>query len=208
MHAIIHTKGNHTRNAVDDFPIAAGQWFAHTGGLYHGSRYSPPAVHTTPTASLSSNLYNTATGFYDPNPGWLNPFNANGISDYGHIVPDGNMLSSTSTAIGEGTFSQGFGPSGIASHGPYGYGHSQPPPAALPSTNAVAQTSDVANTTGSAQVGVVCAKCGTHVGRQSDLGRHMKKHQPDAQVFRCQVLGCQYSSKRKDKLREHSRRPH
>ena len=118
------------------------------------------------------------------------------------------MPSSTITAIGEGTFTQGFLPSGIASYGPYGYGPGQPSIAAPLSTHAVAQTSNAANTTGTTQAGVVCAKCGTHVGRQSDLSRHMKKHQSDAQVFRCQVQGCQYSSKRKDKLMEHSRRPH
>ena len=207
-HAVIHAKGKQTPNAVDDFPIAAGHWSAHTRGLYHGPGYSPLPTHTIPSASLSGNVYDASTGFYDPNPGWLNPFNANGISDYGHIVPVGNIPSNTFTTIGEGTITQGFDPSSSPSHDPYFYGHSQPMPAAPLSTHAVTQASNLANATRHAQPGVMCVQCGTHVGRQSDLGRHMKTHDPNAQVFRCQVQGCQYSSKRKDKLIEHSRRPH
>ena len=225
-HAIIHANGNQTPNATNDFPTAAGHWFTHTPRLHHNLGYPPPKTYSTPAPSLSGTIYDTPTGFYDPtpslsgtvfdaptgfydpNPGWLNPFNTIGNSDHGHTDPVGNMPSSTITAIGESTFTQGFVPSSVASHGPYGYGPGQPTTAAPPTIYAVTQTSNVANTTGSAQAGAVCAKCGTHVGRQSDLSRHMKKHQPDAQVYRCQAQDCQYSSKRKDKLMEHSRRPH
>ncbi len=204
VHGIIHAK--ETPNAIDDFPITTGHGSADR--LHHGFGYPLPAIYSTPTCSLSGTVYDAPTGFCDPNHGWLNPFNSIGISGHGQIDPVRNMPSISLTAIGKGAFTQGFDPSGVASHGSYGHGHSQPTTAAPPSTHAVAETSNVANVTGTAQPGVTCVQCGTRVGRQSDLGRHMKKHRPDAQVFRCQVQGCQYSSKRKDKLMEHSRRPH
>ena len=50
--------------------------------------------------------------------------------------------------------------------------------------------------------------CNRSFGRQSDLDRHMKKHQKDAGIFHCQLEGRRYSSYRKDKLREHARHPH
>ena len=174
--------------------------------IIHATEYSAPGIYSTPTGSLSGTVYDEPTGFSDPKDVWLNPFNSIGISGHDHIDPAHNTALNSLAAIGEGAFTQGFDPSGIASYGPYDY--SPPTTAAPPLTHAVAQTSNVANATGSAQPGVVCAKCGTHVKRQSDLGRHMKKHQSDAQVFRCQIQGCQYSSKRKDKVMEHSRRPH
>ena len=201
-HAIIHANGKQTQNAIDDFSIVAGHWSPDR--LHHGFGYIHPAIHTAPFGASSD----VPTVVYDPNHGWSNAFNPVGISGYNYTDPVHNMPSRTLTAIGDGAITQEFDPSGIASHGPYAYGHSQLTTAATPLTHAVAQTSNVANATGSAQPGVTCVQCGTHVGRQSDLGRHMKKHQPDAPVFRCQVQGCQYSSKRKDKVMEHSRRPH
>ena len=174
--------------------------------IIHATEYSAPGIYSAPTGSLSGIVYDEPTGFGDPKHVWLNPFNSAGISGHDHTAPAHNTALDSLAAIGEGAFVQGFDPSGIASHGPYDY--SPPTTAASPLTHAVANMSNVANATGSAKQGVVCATCGTHVKRQSDLGRHMKKHQPDAEVFRCQVQGCQYSSKRKDKLMEHSRRPH
>lgn len=52
-----------------------------------------------------------------------------------------------------------------------------------------------------------CTICGQKIGRQADLGRHMKVHQPSAQK-RCQVGDCGYVSYRKDKMVEHVRRIH
>ena len=205
-HGIIHAKGKQTPNAIDNFPIAAGHLSAHR--LHHGFGYSPPTGYSTPTGSISDTVYDAPTGFREPNHGWPNTFHSGGFSGYDYTDSVRNTPLNTFTAVGEGAFTQGLDPSGLSSHGPYFYGHSQPTIAAPPLTYAVAQASNVANATASAQPGVVCVQCGTHVGRQSDLGRHMKKHQPNAQVFRCQVQGCQYSSKRKDKLMEHSRRPH
>ena len=207
-HAIIHANVKQTRNAIDNFPIAAGHWSAHTLGLHNGSGYSSPTIHTTPTTYLSSDAYEAQIGFYDPHPGWPNSFNAIGINGHGHIDPLGNMPASALDAVGGGTFTQGFGHSGIASHDPYYYGHHQPMPVAPPLNHAVDQTSNTFNNTGPVLARPTCIQCGRDFGRQSDLNRHMKKHQPDAQVFRCQVEGCKYSSIREDKLKEHSRRPH
>lgn len=53
-----------------------------------------------------------------------------------------------------------------------------------------------------------CTECNQTFGRPSDLERHAKTHQEGAKVFQCDVKGCKYGSKRKDKLRDHVRRRH
>ena len=207
-HAIIHANGQKTPDAIDNFPIATGHWSAHTLGLHHGFAYSSPRTHSDPTPCLSGNVYDTPSGLYDYIQGWPNPFNAVGTRGYDYTNPVRNMPSSTFTTINEGTFTQGYGHSAIASHDPYFYGHHQPMPAAPPLNHAVDQTSNPFNNAGPALARPTCMECGRDFGRQSDLKRHMKKHQPDARVFWCQVEGCRYSSIREDKLKEHSRRPH
>ncbi|KAK0513394.1 hypothetical protein JMJ35_004380 [Cladonia borealis] len=201
-HAIIHANGKQTPNAIDDSSIVAGHWSPDR--LHHGFGYIPSTIHTAPSGTFND----VPTGFCDPNHGWPNAFNPVGISGYDYTDPVRNMPTSTLTAIGEGDFTQGFHPSGIASHGPYDYGHSQPRIAAPPLTQAVDQMSDTFNDAGPVQTRPVCMQCGRDFRRQSDLDRHMKKHQPNAHVYQCQVQGCQYRSKRKDKVMEHSRRPH
>ena len=53
-----------------------------------------------------------------------------------------------------------------------------------------------------------CAKCNKSFTRKPDRDRHAKKHQPDAKVFRCGVVGCTFDNYRKDKVSVHIRRRH
>ena len=53
-----------------------------------------------------------------------------------------------------------------------------------------------------------CAKCNKPFTRKADLDRHAKKHQADARVFRCGVVGCTFDNYRKDKVSVHIRRRH
>ena len=53
-----------------------------------------------------------------------------------------------------------------------------------------------------------CAKCNKSFTRKADLDRHAKKHQADAKVFRCGVVGCTFDNYRKDKVSVHIRRRH
>ena len=55
----------------------------------------------------------------------------------------------------------------------------------------------------------VCVLCNQSFSRPSDLERHMKKHQPGAkQDHGCHVIGCHFSSYRKDKLADHIKARH
>ena len=53
-----------------------------------------------------------------------------------------------------------------------------------------------------------CAECNKSFTRKADLDRHAKKHQADAKVFRCGVVGCTFDNYRKDKVSVHIRRRH
>ncbi|KAM0802808.1 hypothetical protein BDR22DRAFT_819481 [Usnea florida] len=53
-----------------------------------------------------------------------------------------------------------------------------------------------------------CTKCNQAFTRKADLDRHAKKHQADAKVFRCGVVGCTFDNYRKDKVLVHIRRRH
>ena len=53
-----------------------------------------------------------------------------------------------------------------------------------------------------------CAECNKSFTRKADLDRHAKKHQGDAKVFRCGVVGCTFDNYRKDKVSVHIRRRH
>ena len=53
-----------------------------------------------------------------------------------------------------------------------------------------------------------CAKCSKSFTRKADLDRHAKKHQADAKIFRCGVVGCTFDNYRKDKVLVHIRRRH
>ena len=51
-----------------------------------------------------------------------------------------------------------------------------------------------------------CAKCDKAFTRKADLDRHAKKHQADAKVFRCGVVGCSFDNYRTYKVLVHIRR--
>ena len=53
-----------------------------------------------------------------------------------------------------------------------------------------------------------CPTCGRSFSRKADLDRHAKMHRPDARVFSCGVVNCDFSSYRKDKVSDHIGRRH
>ena len=181
---------------------------------YTATDYPAEIGYPTGTSDFSASEYPYPTGsgypipteFLEPARGWLNPFNLDGINPYGHGYPTTAMQPTLFYATDQGNGSQG--PNSFDFGGFNNESYLTGTATALTPSHGVDQMSNTLNDADPVQTRPICMQCGRDFGRQSDLDRHMKKHQPDAQVYRCQVQGCQYSSKRKDKFMEHSRRPH
>ena len=202
-----------------EFPGSAGQHYRtqypYSTHPYTATDYPAGTGYPAATGDFSATEYPYPTGsgypipteFLEPAHWLLNPFDLNGISPYGHGYPTATIQPSPFYAMDQGNGSLGTNSLNFGSFN-NNESYSTGTATALTPSHAIHQTSNTVNDAGPVQTRPMCMQCGQDFGRQSDLDRHMKKHQPDAQVYRCQVQGCQYSSKRKDKLMEHSRRPH